>query len=155
MNGFLHKFDLAVNRGWLHLAAGLMWSAVGMMLALFAARWIRALDWLTLSAILLAGLVLALLIYFFGFSKLARKNILRINAMQRDRICIFAFQEWRSYPLVVFMIFLGVYLRLYSPVPKPVLSILYLGIGLSLFASSFPYYGHSIHSLSTSHKERS
>jgi len=31
-------------------------------------------------------------------------------------------------------------LRVYSPIPKPLLAILYLGIGFSLFASSIHYY---------------
>jgi hypothetical protein len=140
MNDFLRKLNPAVGKKWLQLAAGLMWSAVGVMLVAFASRWLKPLDWLPLLLLLLAGLALAAAIYIFGFSKLARKNILRINALNGDRVCIFAFQEWKSYPLVAVMIFMGIYLRLYSPIPKPLLAILYLGLGFSLFASSLPYY---------------
>ena len=35
---------------------------------------------------------------------------------------------------------MGIYLRHYSPFPKPDLSVLHLGLGISLFASSFQYY---------------
>ena len=118
------KYNPAVKKIWLQLAAGLMWSGVGIMLAL----------------ILLAGLSLGTAIYLFGFSKLARKNIRRIDALEKARVCLFAFQEWKSYPLVLFMIGLGLYLRIYSPIPKPLLAILYLGLGIGLFASSIHYY---------------
>jgi hypothetical protein len=95
---------------------------------------------MTMLLLIFAGAVLGAAIYLFGFSKLARKNIRRINACAKERICLFAFQEWKTYPLVAFMVFLGIYLRIYSPVPKPVLAIAYLGLGFSLFASSLLYY---------------
>ena len=90
----------------------------------------------------LAGALLASAIFYFGFSKLAKKNIQRINDMVGDKICIFAFQEWKSYPLVVVMIGLGISLRKFFPIPKPYLSILYIGIGGGLFLSSLYYYKH-------------
>jgi hypothetical protein len=80
------------------------------------------------------------LIYWFGFSKVARKNIKRINNYLSEKVCLFAFQQWSSYPLVVFMIGLGVVLRVYSPIPKPWLAVLYIGIGGALFISSFHYH---------------
>jgi hypothetical protein len=137
---FLRKFNPAVAKKWLNLAAGLMWSGVGIMLVAFASRWLKLVDWLTMVLLILAGAALGAAIYLFGFSKLARKNIHRIDTYVKDHICLFAFQEWKSYPLVAFMIFLGIYLRVYSPVPKSILAIAYLGLGFSLFTSSLLYY---------------
>ena len=71
------------------------------------------------------------------------QNIIRINGLTGEKICIFAFQRWTSYPLVLLMISLGVILRLYSPIPKPYLAILYLGIGSGLFLASLRYYRYS------------
>ena len=140
MNKVLNKLNPTVGKIWLQLAAGLMWSGVGGMLIAFASRWLKLVDWLTLLLLILAGFLLGTTIYLFGFSKLARKNIRRIDSLAKQRNCIFAFQEWKTYPLVAFMIALGIYLRVYSPIPKPLLAILYLGIGFSLFASSIHYY---------------
>jgi hypothetical protein len=137
---FLEKFNPAVDRKWLQLAAGLMWSGVGVMLVGFAARWLKPVNLPSLLLLILAWATLGAAIHMFGISKLARKNINRINAYMKDRICLFAFQGWKSYPLVAFMVFLGIYLRVYSPVPKPLLAIAYLGLGFSLFASSLLYY---------------
>lgn len=140
MTDLLHKFDPAVDKKWLNLAAGLMWSGVGIMLIGISTRWLHLDNTLNIVELVLTGLALGAAIYLFGFSKVARKNIKRIAAMPAERNCIFAFQEWKTYPLVIFMIFLGIYLRVYSPFPKPLLAITYIGIGSSLFTSSLQYY---------------
>ena len=105
-----------------------------------------AIGWLTVLTsgeslpFALTGIILAFVIYRWGFSKLAAKNIARIDILARDKVCLFAFQEWKSYPLILFMIALGVTLRVYSPIPKPYLAVLYIGIGGGLFLSSLHYY---------------
>ena len=60
--------------------------------------------------------------------------------MPVEKPCLFAFQEWHSYPLVLFMIALGIGLRKYSPIPKPLLGIMYLGIGGGIGGASIHYY---------------
>jgi hypothetical protein len=135
----------ATRKIWLHLTAGIMWSGVGIMLAAFAATWFELVHTWTVILFVLAGLLLAAGIYFFGFSKLASRNIRRIIDIPKDRVCLFAFQKWSSYPLVLVMIAMGIYLRHFSPIPKPYLGVLYLGLGASLFASSLLYYSQVFH----------
>ena len=137
---FILKIKPAVGKGWLFLTAGLMWTAVGLFLNSLAYGWLKPLDWRHVLPFALAGLALALTIYAFGFSRFANKNIRRIHNIPAQRVCLFAFQQWHSYPLVAFMISLGIFLRKYSPIPKPYLAILYVGIGGSLFLASFHYY---------------
>jgi hypothetical protein len=128
------------DKKWLILLAGIVWSGVGIMLSRLAYGWLKpvALN----KALLLAsgGVLLAVIIYRFGFSKLADINIERILAYVNDKICIFAFQQWTSYPLIVVMITMGIGLRKYSPIPKPWLAVMYIGIGGSLFLASMHYY---------------
>jgi hypothetical protein len=135
-----HKYKPGTPKLWLYLAAGLVWMAVGIMLIGFASHWLRAVSFPAWILYAIIGIGLAGGIYLFGFSKLAKKNIDRIFSLADGRICLFAFQEWKSYPLVVFMVALGIYLRIYSPVPKPLLAILYLGIGGGLALSSLHYF---------------
>lgn len=139
-DNFLNKWNPNVSKKWLHLLAGAMWSGVGIMLISLAVGWLLPLS--RQLALLLAGtgIFLALIIYRFGFSKLAAKNRQRIENFTKQKICIFAFQEWKSYPLVAFMIVLGIALRS-SAIPKPYLAIIYIGLGLGLFLSSLQYYG--------------
>jgi hypothetical protein len=134
------KWTPATKKIWLHLTAGLMWSGVGIMLVAFAAGWLGLVHSWLVVLLGLAGLLLAAAIYFFGFSKMASNNVKRISKFPRERVCLFAFQKWTSYPLVMVMVALGIYLRHYSPIPKPYLAVIYIGLGVSLFFSSFQYY---------------
>lgn len=134
------KYKPGLAKRWHYLLCGVMWSFVGILLKSYSYRWLVAIDSLFVWIYLLAGLILALMIYAVGFSRLAETNIHRIQEMRSDKPCIFAFQKWTSYPLVVFMISLGIFLRKVSPIPKPMLAVMYTGIGLGLFFSSVHYY---------------
>jgi hypothetical protein len=140
MKARMQSLTPAVYRQWLYLLAGLMWSGVGLMLCSLAYGWLVPVASGEALWRALAGLLLALAIYHFGFSKFADRNIHRIDDYLKDKVCIFAFQEWTSYPLVVVMVSMGIGLRVYSPIPKPWLAVLYIGIGGSLFFASFHYY---------------
>jgi hypothetical protein len=143
------KWTPAAKKVWLHLLAGLMWAAVGIMLCSFAISWLAAHHSWTVILFAAGGLLLAAVIYYFGFSKVASKNVQRIINLPRENVCLFAFQKWSSYPLVLVMISLGIYLRRFSPIPKPDLAILYIGIGASLFASSLKYFSQVYQTIRT------
>ena len=136
----LERLKPAASKPWLIASAGVMWSGVGLMLCNLAYGWLLPVAFPQVLWMALTGILLASAIYYFGFSKLAKKNIQRITDMAGDKICIFAFQEWTSYPLIVVMIGLGLSLRILLPIPKPYLAILYIGIGGGLFLSSLCYY---------------
>ncbi|MBI9047341.1 MAG: hypothetical protein JEZ06_22830 [Anaerolineaceae bacterium] len=140
MPNLLEKLNPVVPKAALHFTAGLIWFGVGLMLIRYAVTWELMLAYPGSLWVLITGLALGSGIYFFGFSRLAKKNIMRINAYQSDKVCLFAFQKWSSYPLVVFMISLGIYLRVYSSLPKYLLSILYFGIGGGILSSSIHYF---------------
>jgi len=142
----LQKYKPGARKFWLQLLAGLMWSGVGMMLFSISLRWLKEVDLSTDVLLIVTGLLLAAAIYFWGFSKLAGKNIRRINAIPEQKPCLFAFQAWTSYPLVAVMIAMGIYLRVYSSFPHPLLAITYIGIGGGLFGSSLHYYAHVLES---------
>lgn len=136
----LQTLKPAADKRWLLLAAGVLWSGVGVILSSLAYGWLKPVDFGDALWLTFAGVLLAVAIYLLGFSKFANKNIRRIDAYLNDKVCIFAFQEWTSYPLVVVMVSMGIGLRKYSPVPKPLLAVLYIGIGGSLFLASLHYY---------------
>ena len=136
----LKKLKPGVRKGWLYLTAGLMWSGVGIWLCYLAFGWLQAVGRMFAFGMAAVGVILALSIYSFGFSTFANRNIQRIKNYSEEWVCIFAFQSWTSYPLVIFMISLGIFLRKYSPIPKSYLAAMYTGIGGSLFLASFLYY---------------
>jgi len=128
----------AVSRNWLIATAGVMWTAVGVILCLMAYHWLTTvvLKWSIPFGV--AGLLLALVVYYFGFSKIAGKNIDRLFQFQ-DKVCFFAFQAWKSYLIIALMAIMGAFLR-HSSIPKQYLAVIYLAIGGALILSSFHYY---------------
>ena len=137
---YWNNYKPRVDKKWLYAIAGLVWSGIGLLLSNYAYKWLKPLPAATALPPALVGLTLALVIYYFGFSTLVDNNIQRICNLPGAKIFILAFQRWSSYPLVVVMISMGIYLRVYSPVPKPILAIIYIGMGASLFFASLHYY---------------
>jgi hypothetical protein len=131
-----------VPKFWLYLTSGLTWTGVGIYLMSLTRAWITPLQEIYILVILIAGIFLGVLIYTLGFSKFADNNIDRIESITSEKPCLFAFQQWTSYPLVIFMISLGIFMRIYSPIPKSWLAVMYIGIGFSLFLASMHYYKH-------------
>ncbi|OGC96156.1 MAG: hypothetical protein A2W25_07060 [candidate division Zixibacteria bacterium RBG_16_53_22] len=129
-----------VRREALILLAGTVWSAVGVALVIVAMGWILTIRQ---SRVIPVGVGIAagVAIHRFGFSRLAAVNLGRIRAQSpgKEKVCLFAFQNWRSYLMIVVMMTMGYALR-HSPVPKIYLSPIYLAIGLALLFSSFRYY---------------
>ncbi len=138
---WIKRLNPGVHKNWLQLISGLTWTGVGYYLIFLAVGWIFAPGLSALWIYYLApGCFLALIIYRFGFTGLAKKNSLRIETFPAEKPCLFAFQEWKSYLIIVFMIGLGISLRKFTPIPKPLLGILYLGIGGGIGLSSSVYY---------------
>ncbi len=129
----------AVDRKWLLLLSGLMWSGVGILLNSFAIRWLRYYEGWPLIVSVACGIVLGLAIAFFGFRKVAITNIQRILKMP-DSSCVFAFQKWQSYILIPVMMSMGIFLRHTAIFPRLFLASIYMGIGSALFISSINYY---------------
>jgi len=138
MNQKLSKYDPVVDRRLLIVLSGIIWSSIGIMLCNLSYGWLtresaRIHLWLAL-----AGIFLAIMIHHFGFLKLVNSNIDRILA-KKGKVCIFGFQPWKSYIIILIMISMGNLIR-QSPLPKPYLSVIYIGFGGAMLLSSFRYY---------------
>jgi len=134
----LEKFKPAVSKYLLMALAGLMWSVVGIILCRLGYVWLKAVHRSLALALGSLGLILALTAYRFGFLKIALKNINRLCLLS-DKTCIFAFQAWKSYLIIIVMVMLGMALR-HSPLPRHFLAVIYVTIGGGLFCSSFHFY---------------
>ncbi len=121
------------------LISGLLWSTVGLLLNSFAIRWLLLFSLAEVTLLIITGILVALIITFFGFSKLAANNIARINIYPSE-VCVFAFQEWQIYLIAIVMMSLGIFLRSNNFVPRFILTPMYIGIGTALFFSNLKYY---------------
>lgn len=129
----------SVRNHWLLILSGIMWSGVGVLLNSFALKWLAQYQQYQAVIAEVVGVLLGIGIAVFGFNKIADKNIRRIIDLP-EKVCVFAFQEWKSYILIAVMMTMGIYLRHSELIPKLLLSPLYVGIGSALFLSSFLYY---------------
>ena len=133
------RLNPRVDRKWLIVISGLMWSCVGIFLDILAFGWLKHFDNMQILITIIIGLLVGLLIARFGFGIIVNKNISRILAYPK-KACIFAFQEWKSYFLIAFMMSLGIFIRTTGLIPKIILAPMYVGIGTALFLASFKYY---------------
>ena len=113
---------------------------VGLALCSMAVYWLFTVPGNWIIA-LLTGLIAGLIVYYFGFLKLVRKNRTRIReqAPGDRKVCLFAFQSWRSYIIIIIMMALGFTLR-HLPISRMYLVPVYLAIGIGLFLASLHYY---------------
>ena len=143
MYNFATNYDDYMPRVGKHiliLISGLLWSMVGLMLISIASEWLVDISLAYQVIGVSTSLVSGSAITYFGFSRIAFKNIERINQYQKNRVCIWAFQKWSSYLLIVFMMSLGIFMRNASFIPRLLLLIIYFSIGMALFLSSMAYY---------------
>jgi hypothetical protein len=133
----IKKFDPAVDKRILIALSGTAWFIVGIILLRLAATWLLPIAIKSSLLIGLTGITLSLLIHHLGFLKLADQNIERIMAM-KNKVCIFAFQAWKSYAIIATMVGIGIALR-HSPLPRPYLSVIYIGFGGAMVLSSVRY----------------
>jgi hypothetical protein len=134
----LARFKPAVSKYGLMATAGLLWTTVGLGLCRLAYKWVDLLPGARAISFGAAGMVLALIAFRYSFSRIAAKNIDRLCRLP-DKVCLFAFQAWRSYLIIGLMIGLGLILR-HSQIPKTYLAIAYFAVGGALILASFRYY---------------
>ncbi|MHA1205739.1 MAG: hypothetical protein ACTSRR_08955 [Candidatus Heimdallarchaeaceae archaeon] len=139
---FAEKCEPAVPKYVHYIIAGLAWLGVGIMLSNFAIQWLIATVVPLVWIYGLIGTIAGFIIYYFGFSHIAKKNVKRI-VEKRHKFCVFAFISWKSYFTILIMVAMGIGLRM-SPIPKHYLAILYIGLGIGLSLSSFVYFGKTI-----------
>jgi hypothetical protein len=127
-----------VERRWLFVISGVLWTAVGAMLMVYAFVWLAPVALHLEIALAAAGLTLAAVAARYLFRGIVRKNIDRIERGP-ERASIFTFQPWKSYVMMVGMMGLGFALR-HSGVPKPALAVVYAAIGGALMLASGLYH---------------
>ncbi len=120
------------------LIAGTVWLSVGIGLVIVSCYWFSGSAWPLNLVLAGVSLGLGFAVFSFGFSRIAMKNISRIGT-QSDLACLFSFQSWRSYLLIVLMMVMGYTIR-HLPIPKYIIAIVYFTMGSALAFSSSLYF---------------
>jgi hypothetical protein len=138
LSSLVVKFNPAVPSRWLIALAGTTWCLVGLLLFRYSYVWLESLRLDRAVAFGLFGMLASVVIYRFGMSKIAQKNLNRIRATT-GKSCIFGFLTWKSYGIIIIMVAAGITLR-HTAVPKDYLSIIYTSMGGSLLMGSGRYF---------------
>lgn len=131
------NFKPSVRKKYLILISGVVWILIGLLLNHYAFNWLKDNSYENTYIYVISGIVLAIIIHHFGFLKVVDKNLGRIKTLKTET-CAFAFMSWKSYLLVAVMMAMGIALR-HSMLPRNLLSVIYIGIGLALILSSIRY----------------
>lgn len=124
------------------LLAALVWTAVGTGLASAGLVWLFSGTSATSTAVALAllaiGAVLGGLKYRFAISKTGKRAAARIVA-RGDGKCVGGVFSAATWLFILGMMLLGNILRR-LPIPLWLLGVIYLAVGVALFAGSFIYW---------------
>jgi hypothetical protein len=138
MKKTLERCKPAVSRHWLVFAAGTVWLAVGIGLTAAACFWLYHSAWPLRLIIGGTSLILGVIVYSFGFSRIVRKNLIRIGG-KPEVVCLFGFQAWRSYFLILVMVLMGYTIR-HLPIPKYIDALIYFTMGSAMILGSSQYF---------------
>ena len=92
----------AVDKHVLILISGVLWSIIGVMLITIASRWLSPMESSQVITEGVLGSITGIVVAWFGLRRIAEKNISRILAYP-SKVCLFAFQEWKSYFMIMLM----------------------------------------------------
>lgn len=119
------------------LVNGLLWTAIGIKIALTGVDYYRRLDsvhwWYFLLSVLVFGG------FWFMFTGVVRKYSARIMSMPEPRTSIFKTFSVKGYLVIAFMIALGITLRRIPHVPDSFIAWFYCGLGPGLLSAGIRF----------------
>ena len=122
---------------YLLLVNGLLWTAIGIRIAIIGVTYYQGLEsvkwwYYLLSAIVFAG-------FWFMFTGVVRKYAERIMAMAEPRTSIFRTFSVKGYLIIAFMITLGITLKRIPQVPDSFIAWFYSGLGPGLLSAGIRF----------------
>ncbi len=130
----IESFRPLIPRRWLYAVSAAVWCLAGTMLCLRSWYWMAERTPSTFIAVESGGIVVAVVGFVFGFSRITAKNIARIGSLP-ERSSLFAFTGLRGYALIALMMSTGILLR-NSSLPREYLSVPYTAMGGALLFGS-------------------
>ena len=137
---------MKVRRENLLVIAGVIWMIAGiniLIIGISAYSGQGGQPWWVLLLMALGSL--ATLGLFHGmFGKLVRKHVARINGFQEPRQNPLLFFDLKSYLVMIFMITLGVTLRVSGIAPDWLIAFFYTGLGTALLIAGVGFLAHRV-----------
>lgn len=123
-----------VNRQFLLIIAGVVWIIAGAnILRIGIVTWVNS-SQDALFKVCEATLVF-LLFFLFVFKKLYDKYTVRIEKKKIEKNCPFSFFDVKGWIIMIFMMTLGITVRVFHLLPDSFISVFYTGLSLALIAT--------------------
>ena len=138
---------LKIPTKYLLMVNGLLWTAIGVKIALIGIAYYQRLECIPWWFFLLSALVFAG--FWFMFTGVVRKYTERIRAMTAPKTSIFKTFSVKGYLIIAFMITLGIVLKQIPQVPDSFIAWFYCGLGPGLFSAGIRFllrWWRAIHS---------
>ncbi|MCK9449048.1 MAG: hypothetical protein M0Q41_08735 [Bacteroidales bacterium] len=127
-----------VPKRFLFFIGAVIWAYAAYRVSKLALKYISDINlpvWLTG----LLGLVSLAVFFRFVFLNVSRRYIQRIRLLKAEKPCVFAFFGWKSYLLILLMIFMGVIFAKYEVIPYAIQGIFYIALSGSLCISALMF----------------
>ncbi len=118
-----------IKKRCLIVAAGCMWIIAGVNVFRIGFEVWQTSE--TVPWLHFAGVIITFLFFSFIFKRAYTKNVIRISTMENTRNPL-SFFDVKGWLIIAFMITLGVTVRHFGLLPKPVIAAFYQGLGSSL-----------------------
>lgn len=129
-----------VTRHTLLITAGIIWSLAGVnILRIGLTCWISDTQY-WLFKVCEASLIF-LLFFAIIFHKLYKKHTARIS-QKEGKHCPFSFFDVKGWAIMVFMITIGVVVRVYHLLPDSFIAVFYTGLSLALIGTGLRFLGY-------------
>lgn len=128
---------LNFHRPVLLVTNGILWIGAGTNILLTG---IRTWSSSSFNALLIAALAVLVFVAFHRmFSSMVRKNVARVHAMQEERAFILRMMPVRTWIILIFMMSLGITLKLTGIAPAFFIAFFYCGLGSALTEAGLRY----------------
>ncbi|MCL2655604.1 MAG: hypothetical protein FWD65_07965 [Coriobacteriia bacterium] len=119
------------------IVGGALWAIAGINIAIIGLRCSLQLHqwWIYLAAI-----PVFLVFRYVIFGPVGRKYAKRLTGFTEDRVPVWRVYSLAGYLIMVFMMALGITLRVEHLVPTWSIAFFYLGLGLALLLASWAYF---------------
>lgn len=128
---------LRIPTKYLLMVNGLLWTAIGVKIALIGIEYYQRLECIPWWFFLLSALVFAG--FWFMFTGVVRKYSERILTMTEPKTSILKTFSVKGYLIIAFMITLGIVLKRIPQVPDSFIAWFYCGLGPGLFSAGIRF----------------
>ena len=89
---------------------------------------------------MIISFIIFMIFWMMVFNKLVIKHTLRIKGYENSKQYFWKFFDLKSFFIMIFMITLGISIRVFHLLPDMVIAIFYTGLGTSLFLAGIKFF---------------